>query len=106
MKNTIVLKDAEQPITLNLKGTKDIFIIKYKKVQEGKYTVEWTDVIETGGAPFMTALIETSDGGILFGGAVQGYVKLPDGTSLTNSKTIDNTLLVKYTKKRERRAWI
>ena len=47
----------------------------------------------------MTALIETSDGGILFGGAVQGYVKLPDGTSLTNSKTIDNTLLVKYTKK-------
>ncbi len=99
MKNTIVLKDAEQPITLNLKGTKDIFIIKYKKVQEGKYTVEWTDVIETGGAPFMTALIETSDGGILFGGAVQGYVKLPDGTSLTNSKTIDNTLLVKYTKK-------
>ena len=100
MNTSITLKDAKPAITLNKKGTSDIFIIKYKRVKEGEYVVEWTDTIATGGEPFMTAVQETSDEGILLGGAVQGYVNLPDGSKLTNNTTIDNTVLFKYTKKK------
>ena len=40
----------------------------------------------------------TSDGGILVGGVTNGDITLPTGEILTNTRTTDNTILLKYDK--------
>lgn len=79
-----------------------IVLIKYKKVEDGNYVVEWTNQIETSKDGNITAMTETSDGGILFGGNVRGDLILSKNNTLdkgTNGTDQNNIFLVKYKKK-------
>ncbi len=86
--------------SLKTKGATDIFVIKYEKRTATKYEVEWTTTIygKTTNYVYITGVMATSDGGILVGGVTNGDITLPTGEVLTNTRTTDNTILLKYDK--------
>lgn len=98
---TATLIDGPEMKTLKKtgRGNTDIFILKYKKTENG-YQLEWDTTVygSTTNYVFITSLMETSDGGILVGGVTNGDITLPNGETLTNTTTDDNTILLKYNK--------
>ncbi|MCI8384201.1 MAG: DUF11 domain-containing protein [Clostridia bacterium] len=98
----VILKDITPNLPLTRTGVTDIFVLKYKKIESG-YQLEWTTTVygSNTNSVFITALMATSDGGFIVGGATNGNVTLPNGEVLTNSGTTDNTILLKYDKSKK-----